>query len=235
MFHMFKQCRVVVGFSKDFNTLLAMQLQRSRVYVSPGRPETDQIRQLAMNLLGNGLFQTDPEGALSVEEANVSMLRRIGAREGAVLAVQGNLASTYQALGRREEALDIFRDVRSGNLRLAGGEENRVTLVAAFNCVLVLMLLRRSKEVKSLLHNAMPAARRVLGENNEITLRMRQIYAVELFMDADATLENVREAVTRLEETERTTRRVFGSAHPTTALMVDSLQEARAALRAREE
>ena len=80
----------------------------------------------------------------------------------------------------------------------------------------------------------MPAARRVLGENNQITLRMRQIYAVGLFVDDGATLENVREAVTRLEETERTTRRVFGSAHPTTALMVDSLQEARAALRARE-
>ena len=63
---------------------------------------------------------------------------------------------------------------------------------------------------------------------------MRQIYAVGLFVDDGATLENVREAVTRLEETERTTRRVFGSAHPTTALMVDSLQEARAALRARE-
>ena len=39
-------------------------------------------------------------------------------------------------------------------------------------------------------------------------------YAMALFMDDDATLDDLREAVTTLEELERIARRVFGGAHP---------------------
>ena len=49
-----------------------------------------------------------------------------------------------------------------------------------------------------------------------------------------ATLADLREAVTTLEETERTARRVLGGAHPLTDAIEDTLQNARAALRARE-
>ena len=55
-----------------------------------------------------------------------------------------------------------------------------------------------------------------------------------LCRDADATLDDLREAVTTLEDVERTARRVFGGAHPTTTEIEKSLQNARAALRARE-
>ena len=80
----------------------------------------------------------------------------------------------------------------------------------------------------------MPGARRTLGEGHEYTLKMRRVYAQAMYKDGAATLDDLREAVTTLEETERTTRRVLGSAHPTTALMMGALQEARAALRAHE-
>ena len=83
----------------------------------------------------------------------------------------------------------------------------------------------------------MPVARRVLGENNEITLTMRSMYAMTAIMtlheDADATLDDRREATTTLEETERTARRVFGGAHPLTVGIGNSLRLARAALGAR--
>ena len=49
-----------------------------------------------------------------------------------------------------------------------------------------------------------------------------------------ATIDDVREAVTTLEDTERTARRVLGGAHPDTMRIEKSLREARAALRARE-
>ena len=49
-----------------------------------------------------------------------------------------------------------------------------------------------------------------------------------------ATLDDLREAVTTLEDTSRIARRVFGSAHPLTTEMEGELREARAALRARE-
>jgi hypothetical protein len=77
-------------------------------------------------------------------------------------------------------------------------------------------------------------ARRVLGESKDLTLKMRWTYAVRLYMDDGATLDDLREAVTTLEETERTARRVLGGAHPVTMDIEESLREARAALRARE-
>ena len=55
-----------------------------------------------------------------------------------------------------------------------------------------------------------------------------------LYCDPGATLDDVREAVTTLEEIDRAARRVLGGAHPTTTLIEDALQDARAALRAHE-
>ena len=63
---------------------------------------------------------------------------------------------------------------------------------------------------------------------------MRWGYAIALYQNADATLGDLREAVTTLEDTTRIARRVLGSAHPITVKIELSLQEARAALRARE-
>ena len=58
----------------------------------------------------------------------------------------------------------------------------------------------------------------------------------EAWDDAEpsATLDDLREAVTTLEETERTARRVFGGAHPLTEQLQVDLRAARAELRARE-
>ena len=50
------------------------------------------------------------------------------------------------------------------------------------------------------------------------------------YRDDDATLDDLREAVTTLEEIERIARRVFGSTHPLTTGIEDELQNARAAL-----
>ena len=80
----------------------------------------------------------------------------------------------------------------------------------------------------------MPVARRVLGVTYELTLRMKWNYARALYTDTGATLDDLREAVTTLAETERTARRVFGGAHPNTMGIEGSLRDARAALRARE-
>ena len=62
----------------------------------------------------------------------------------------------------------------------------------------------------------------------------RPPYAEALSRDGDATLANLREAVTTLEDLERIARRVLGGAHPTTTGIEKDLHEARAALRARE-
>ena len=79
-----------------------------------------------------------------------------------------------------------------------------------------------------------PVARRFLGENTNLTLKMRWIYAMALYEDPSATLDDVREAVRTLEDIERIARRVLGGAHPTTEGIEDDLRNARVALRARE-
>jgi hypothetical protein len=114
------------------------------------------------------------------------------------------------------------------------GEDCRETLLAANNYALSLMHLKRYKESKSLLRRTLPVARRVLGENVETTLRMRLYYALALYEDDGATLDNLREALTTLEEMVRTARRVFGGAHPLTEQVEEVLRAARAALHARE-
>ena len=64
--------------------------------------------------------------------------------------------------------------------------------------------------------------------------KTRRAYARALYKDDAATLDELREAVTTLEELARTARRVLGSAHPNTAGIEIALRDARAALGARE-
>ena len=58
-------------------------------------------------------------------------------------------------------------------------------------------------------------------------------YARACCNDPGAALDDLREAVTTLEEIERTARRVFGDAHPITEEIEGELQDARDALYAR--
>ena len=77
-------------------------------------------------------------------------------------------------------------------------------------------------------------ARRVLGEGNEHTLRLGWNYAQCFYKDNAATLNELHEAVSTLENTDRIARRVLGSEHPLTVGIQDALRRTRAALRARE-
>ena len=97
-----------------------------------GLPEEDEIRGMAMNLLGRGLSDTSYADAVSVQEAEISMRRRLGHSESNILAVQGNLAISYARVGRLEDAILIERDVYLGYLKL-NSEEHERTIVATCN------------------------------------------------------------------------------------------------------
>ena len=199
-----------------------------------GRPEADWARVTAMSVLGNGLSEAERhEDALVVGEAELSTLRRLGESEHNILTAQTNLACTYSSLGREEDALRLKRDVYSGLLKLHG-KEHEHTLQAANNYASSLGRLQRFEEAKALLRRMMPEARRVYGDSHQFTLRMRKNYAGALCKNDAATLDDIREAVTTLEDVERTARRVLGGAHPTTSNVEKTLREARDALAVRE-
>ena len=200
-----------------------------------GRPEEDLARRSAMSRIARGLAAVNhDEGALVVQEAELAMERRLGAPVERILSIQSNLANTIWALGRQEQGLKLERDVYYGYLRL-NGEEDGDTFAAANNYAISLTKLKRFEEAKALLRKTMPLARRILRDSHELTLLIRMNYATALFNDPSATLDDLREAVTTLEDTERTARRVLGGAHPTTKEVEARLQKARPVLRAREE
>ena len=106
--------------------------------------------------------------------------------------------------------------------------------VAAFNYATPLFELERFEEAKGVLRKAIPVAQRVLGGNHEYTLRMKDVYARALYKADGATFDDLRQAVTTLQDAERTARRVLGGRHPNTVDIGQSLQIARAVLRVRE-
>ena len=63
---------------------------------------------------------------------------------------------------------------------------------------------------------------------------MGWIYGEALYKDPAATLDDLGEAVTTLDDVARIARRVLGGAHPITEAIEHNLSEARAALRSRE-
>ena len=147
--------------------------------------------------------------------------------------MQGNLAGTYRSLGRLDECLRTQGDVYSATLKL-NGEESEYALLAANNYASSLIDLQRNAEAKSLMRKTIPVARRVLGEGHRLTLKMRWNYAEALIEAEGATIDDIRETVTTLEDAERIARRVLGGEHPTTTGIEKALRHARVALRARE-
>ena len=154
---------------------------------------------------------------------------RVGASEDSILIVRTCLANSLTRLGRNEQASNMLRDVYSGRVRL-NGEEHIETITAALNYAGTLCCLKRFKEAKSLMRKPVLVSRRILGESNATTLTVRWSYAQALYLDTGATFDDLREAINTLEEIEPTARRVLGGAHPLTAEIEPTLQNARSKL-----
>ena len=114
------------------------------------------------------------------------------------------------------------------------GEAHARTITVADNFAVSLTALRRFEEAKKLLRKTIPVARRVLGESNKGTLRVRWSYAIALYDDPNSTLDDLGEAVTTIEETGQIARRVLGATNPTAVGIEHSIRAARATLSARE-
>ena len=213
---------------QDYHGVVACALGLACWKTYVGCPVEAQTRRMAISVLGSALALADHlEDAVSVKEAELSKMRRLGVSEHNILITQSNLASTYGTLGRLVEASRIQQDVYSGHVKL-NGEEHKETLGAATNYATSLLFLDRFEEARSLLRKTVPVARRVLGEDHELTLMMRKIYAGALCKGGRATFNDLREAVRTYEDTKRIARRVLGGAHPLTVDIENNLRCARA-------
>ena len=108
---------------QDYHGVVACALGWACWKTYLGRPEANNARCLAMNVLGAGLGAArHGDDALSVYEANLSLLRRIGASARSIHNARSNLAFSYGDLGRLDEALRLKRDIYRESLRRFGEE-----------------------------------------------------------------------------------------------------------------
>ena len=157
-------------------------------------------------------------------EAELSMLRRIGASEGRILVAQTNLANTYAKIGRNDEALSTYREVYAGFKSLFGSCDQR-TLAAANNLVFQLIKRYKYTEAVSILREPLSEARRAFGDDHEMTLALGSLLADSL---ANAgTVDDLREAIAIREDILKRSRRLLGVAHPATQKRQRALDDAR--------
>ena len=111
--------------------------------------------------------------------------------------------------------------------------QEQFDMVSRPNYAVTLIALRRFEDVKSLLRKMIPVARRVAGDNDEVTFKMRCIYAQALYKDSGSTLDDLRESVATLEDVVPRAQRVQGGAHPQVVIIEEALRNSRTALDAR--
>ena len=128
------------------------------------------------------------EEALTVEEARLSMLRRLGGSDYSILVAQGNLANTYENLGQRERALALRREVYTKRRVLQ--PEHRDTLLDTINLASSLIDDGHFAEARKLINETLPIARRVCGDAHDLTLGHRYMLPRSIVLNPDATQEN---------------------------------------------
>ena len=141
-----------------------------------------------------------------MQEAELSMLQRLGESESTLLGVRTNIASSYQSLGRLKEALAMERDIYTKKVALSG-KSSPFTLTAAICLANTLAKMHKYDEVCSFASERIPECQRVLGAEHENTLFLRTIYARALFEDDPEQAETI------LVDVSRIARRVLGPSH----------------------
>ena len=142
--------------------------------------------------------------------------------------MQGNIAGTYRALGRTEQALSLRRDVYSGTVKLKG-KQHAESITECSNLIINLLELRRFQEAKRLLREVIPVARRVLGNEHTSTLSLCEDLSRATILDVECSANERREAIRTVEDTLGVMRRVLGPQHPDTKRVQQNLEAYREA------
>ena len=193
-----------------------------------GRPETDQVRSCAMNLLWNGLQNAQKyEDALEVVKADLSIQERNGVPRHVYLATLGNMAQVLDELRRPDEAIRIYEDIYAQKLSLYESSDIEV-IITANNFGIALRHAGRGDEQKRLMDSTIPNARKSLGDDHELTLSCRQNYAAAvLYAEGNVSRSDFLQATKILEDVQKRCRRVLGPKHRVTLAVQKDLNYAR--------
>ena len=179
-----------------------------------GRPDDDFSRFDAMMELGNGLQAVGRyEEMLGVlgARSHVEEYHSALAPEMSVLRTKASFAICYKNLGRKEEALAMFREVYAEEKALYGIEDR--ALWTAVNLSSVMYELGRIEEARSFLSEHVGVARRELGPDHAVTLNLLENYALSI-ADTHKSIKEVCEAVEMLGSVMNARQRIFGNGHP---------------------
>ena len=143
---------------------------------------------------------------------------------------QGNLASTYEALGQLDRTLRIRKDVYARKSALFG-TLHESTIMSAVNLAATLVdALQQFDEARAFLRDRIPEATRSLGKDHGTTLRLERMHAQCLYRNDGASRDDITTAIATLEELYRRITRIYGATHPQTRGTQDYLEKARETL-----
>ena len=114
-----------------------------------------------------------------------------------------------------------LKEVYASRVRLFGQDED--TLNVALNLSVALVRADEASESMAFSRPLLPLARRVLGADHDLCLRLAHGYAWAVTVCADSSRDELVFAEKLLEDAVRRFRRVLGTAHPSTSKAEDDL------------
>lgn len=199
-----------------------------RTYASSTGPWHRANKISALRILGGSLAVSGfEEESLALQKAELAFLelnsRGVPADENKkdILALRHNIAITYRRLGRHEEALCVRREDFAQTVALCGSS-SRDTFAAVISMANSLVEAEQFDEAKHLLLENITAAQSTIGDNDKVTLGLRNVYGTVLYRMGSAD-----EAVAVLTYVSERARLLFGEGHPLTNIAVHNLNMVR--------
>ena len=190
-----------------------------------------------MTTLAGGLRENDFYAeALAIYESRLGTLERLDLDshiEDMILTAKTNIAACLTDLGRNDEAFEMKKFIYDRKKKLYGSSDT-ATLVSATHLYASwdngndAYLVER----QSFARKQSRVARRALGPDHEITLRLRSQYARSLLIRSSTPpRSDWLEAIEVAEDVVETSRRVLGTSHPLTMHFQEMLERAKELVR----
>ena len=178
---------------QSFHGAVALALGWACWKMYSGRPEVDWYRFQSVGVLATALGSNGrPEEALPVLETRLALNRRHWSHDQkSILAIQDNLTNCLQLLGRHDEALATRRQVYTTSVETLGAS-HRSTICSALNLSVSLVNAQLFNDSKSFLRDQLPVARRSLGADHYLTLRVHHFLGMALQGSPGCTRDNLR-------------------------------------------